>query len=102
MELTDILLESHIVSEGQITKEQLKEIEQLLENATEVTLEEIAEVLENGGHKVIQKHAHSLQVGEFNSQIVNEENPDFLLAIGELVNNFKDQTIRQPNDQKVR
>ncbi len=101
MEITDILLESHIVSEGEFTEEQLKEIEKLLENPTEVNIEQIVEVLRKGGHKLIQKHAHSMQVANFNSQTINEENEDFLNEFSELVNKFSDQLTQQPNTQKV-
>lgn len=101
MEITDIILESHIVSEGKLTKEHIDEIEQLLENATEVNLEQIAEVLEKGGHKLIKKHAHKLNVSNVSSQVINEEDEDFLNVISELVNNFDKQTTQQPDDQKI-
>ncbi|MEE9439414.1 MAG: hypothetical protein V3V14_10470 [Saprospiraceae bacterium] len=101
MEITDIILESHIVSEGILTKEQIDEIEELLENPTEVTLEEIAEVLEKGGHNVFQKHAHKLHVSNVNSQIINEESEDFLNVVSELVKNFDNQSTEQPHSQKI-
>lgn len=101
MKITDIILESHIVSEGQFTKEQLKEIEKLLENATEVNLEQIVEVLEKGGHKVIQKHGHELQVSGYSTQVVNKENQDFVNVVSELVKTFEEELTQQPNTQPV-
>ncbi|KKN51926.1 hypothetical protein LCGC14_0617630 [marine sediment metagenome] len=101
MEITDIILESHIVSEGKLTKEQTDEIEELLENATEVNLEQIAQVLEKGGHKLVKKHAHTLDVSEFNSYIINEENEGYLDIVSELVKNFDKQSTKQPNTQKI-
>ncbi len=98
MEITDIKLESHIVSEGKFTEEQLKEIEQLLETPTEVNLKQIAEVLEKGEHNLIQVHAHSMQISNFDSQTINEENSDYLDRLQEIVNQFNPQ---QDNKKKV-
>lgn len=101
MEITDIILESHIASEGEFTEEQLKEIEKLLENSTEVNLEQIVEVLTKGGHKVFQKHGHSMQITNFKSEEINEESEDFLNSFSELINKFSDQSIQQPNTKKI-
>ncbi len=101
MEITDIILESHIVSDGELTKEQLKEIEKLLENSSDVTLEHIVQVLEKGGHTVFQKHAHCLRINGFNSQVINEENEDYLDSLNELVKGFDKQSTQQPNEQTV-
>lgn len=101
MEITDILLESHIVTKGELTKKQLKQIEQLLKNPTEVNLEQIAKILVEGGHELIQKHAHSMQIGGYKSMKMNEESEDFLETIAELVNNFDDQSTQQSDTQKI-
>lgn len=101
MKLTDIVLESHIVSEGELNDKQMDEIEQLLENATEVNLNQIAQVLENNGHKVIRKHAHSIKASSVNTQIINEENEDFLIELGEMVKNKNSQSTQQDPSTKV-
>lgn len=101
MEITDIVLESHIVTQGKFTNEQLKKIDQLLTDPTNVTLDQITKVLEKDGHKIIKKHAHTLEVSEFNTFKRNEENEEFLSELGNLVSKFTNQPTQQPNEQKI-
>ena len=100
MNITDILIQSHIVSEGELTHKQVEMLMKILEENTQ--FEEIISMLETSGHEVFHKHSNSLNIGRFNSLEVNEDSEDFLQSLEGLVEQFKEQDKQQPNKQKIK
>ena len=88
MELTDIMIRSHIVAEGKLDDKQLTEVMKILEENPQ--FEDVLDVLKTNGIEVFHKHSNDLEISRFNSTLVKEDDEDFLKALEELVDQFKE------------
>lgn len=88
MEITDIVIQSHIVSEGNLTAEQLIKLEQLIEGNPNVTFEEITNMLKEQGLNIVHQHSNDLEVGMMKQSTINENDLDYLELISDLVKNM--------------
>lgn len=98
MEITDMVIRSHIVSVGKFTDEQLKTVNDLIKSNP--TFDNIVQLLESNEHEIIHQHSNDLEIDNIKTIAINEDDEDFLSALEKAVSKFN-QSKQQPNNEKI-